>query len=161
MTEPTRSAADAEGHPAQGTVLVRENATSDFSLDVLAGRHRLQADEPADVGGADTGPNPYELLAAALASCTAMTLRMYARRKGWALGRISVSVRHDKIHAEDCEHCETRKGRIDRFERLVEVEGDVDAATRTKLLEIADKCPVHRTLESEVVVTTRMADGGT
>ena len=93
------------------------------------------------------------------ASCTAMTLRMYAARKGWTLGQISVSVRHEKIHATDCADCESRNGRIDRFQRVIQIAGEHDEATAEKLLEIADKCPVHRTLFSEVAVTTRLVGG--
>ena len=158
MTEPTLSAA-TRVHPPHGTVVACETGASLYCLDIMAGRHRLHADEPVDVGGGDTGPNPYELLSAALASCTTMTLRMYAERKGWNLGALSVAVRHEKIHAEDCAGCETRASRIDRFERVIEIGDEADDAMRAKLLEIADKCPVHRTLFSAVEVTTRLVGG--
>jgi len=155
MKEPTTIAA-TRVHPPHGAVIACETDAGPYALDIMAGRHSLRADEPVAVGGGDTGPNPYELLAAALASCTAMTLRMYAARKGWSLGAISVAVQHEKIHAEDCADCETRNRRIDRFQRVIEIAGDRDDAMAAKLLEIADKCPVHRTLFSEVEVTTRL-----
>lgn len=110
-------------HPPHGTVVACEHGPGPFALELFAGRHRLHADEPREVGGTDSGPNPYELLAAALAACTVMTLRMYARHKGLSLGAIRCAVRHEKIHAEDCAQCETRVGKIDRFERVIEVEG--------------------------------------
>lgn len=120
--------------------------------------HSLLADEPAAVGGEGSGPNPYDFLAIALGTCTAMTLRMYAEKKKLALGRVSVAVDHAKVHAEDCADCEGRTGRIDRFERVLTVEGALDAALAEKLVEIAGKCPVHRTLEQSSVVVTRLAE---
>lgn len=146
-------------HPPHGTVVACEHGPGPFALELFAGRHRLHADEPREVGGSDSGPNPYELLAAALAACTVMTLRMYARHKGLSLGAIRCAVRHEKMHAEDCAQCETRVGKIDRFERVIEVEGALDEATRARLLEIADRCPVHRTLTSEILIETRLARG--
>ena len=120
------------------------------------GDHRLTADEPASVGGLDRGLTPYQLLSSALGSCTTMTLRMYAERKNWPLERASVTVRQKKIHASDCAECETREGKIDSFEREIELAGPLDREQRDKLLEIADKCPVHRTLHGEVRVTTTL-----
>lgn len=146
-------------HPPHGTVIASETGVGAHALEILAGRHRLSADEPVEAGGNDTGPNPYELLAAALAACTVMTLRMYAKHKGLAIEQIRCAVRHTKIHAEDCAECTTRSGRIDRFERMIEIAGPVDEATRQRLLEIADRCPVHRTLTGEIVVETRLAGG--
>ncbi len=128
-----------------------------FAQDLYAGRHRLRADEPAAVGGGDTGPSPYDLLLAALGACTAMTLRMYAEQKKLPLEHVAVDLSHEKVHAADCADCETREGRIDRIERIVTLEGALDAAQRAKLLEIANKCPVHRTLHSEVSIPTRLA----
>ncbi|MGB5082639.1 MAG: OsmC family protein, partial [Burkholderiales bacterium] len=125
----------------------------------VGGRHTLLADEPKDYGGTDTGPSPYDLLLAGLGACTSMTLRMYAAQKQWPLGSVSVKLTHAKVHAEDCADCETRTGKIDRIEREITIEGDLDRAQREKLLEIADKCPVHRTLHSEVRIHTRLADG--
>ncbi len=146
-------------HPPHGTVIACESGRGRYALDILAGRHVLSADEPKEAGGEDSGPSPYELLSAALASCTAITLRMYISRKGWDVGRIHVAVRHEKIHAADCADCETREGRVDVFERVIEVEGGIDAETRRRLLVIADKCPVHRTLTGEVKIRTRLAGG--
>ena len=118
----------------------------------------LLADEPSDVGGADSGPSPYDFLSIALGTCTAMTLRMYADRKKLDLGRVSVTVDHAKVHAEDCAECEKgRTGRIDRFERIISVEGEVAPDVRDKLIEIAGKCPVHRTLEAASAVVTKLA----
>ena len=139
-----------------GTVVVAENGRGRYSQDVIAGRHYMQADEPRSVGGLNSGPTPYQLVSAGLGACTSMTLRMYADRKGIPLQRVSVEVSHDKIHAEDCAECETREGMLDRFDRVIALEGDLDDATRQRLLEIADKCPVHRTLHSEVRVVTRL-----
>ncbi len=146
-------------HPPHGTVIACENGKGRYGLDIMAGRHLLTADEPVDAGGEDSGPSPYELLSAALASCTAMTLRMYVERKGWDVGRIHVAVRHDKIHAADCADCETREGRVDLFERVIEIEGGLPEDQRRRLLLIAEKCPVHRTLTGEVKIRTRLAGG--
>lgn len=137
-------------------VRVAEAGEGRFAQLVSAGRHRLRADEPAAVGGDDSGPGPYDLLLAGLGACTSMTVRMYAERKQWPLARVTVELKHDKVHAADCAECETRDGRIDRIERVVTLEGELDAAQRARLLEIADKCPVHRTLHSEVRIETRL-----
>jgi putative redox protein len=126
---------------------------------IRAGRHRLQADEPATLGGNDAGPSPYDLLLAALGACTSMTLRLYANQKQWPLEGVEVRLRHDKIHAADCTECETREGRIDRIEREIRIIGGLDETQRQRLLEIANRCPVHRTLHSEVVIPTRLAAG--
>lgn len=153
--------AAAEDTPAlsaePGTVVVQETGEGRFTQRIAAGKHRLSADEPPSVGGGDTGPTPYDLLLAGLGACTSMTLRLYAARKQWPLERVTVTLRHEKIHAEDCADCETKEGRLDRIERRVAIDGPLDQAQREKLLEIADKCPVHRTLESEVVVETALA----
>jgi uncharacterized OsmC-like protein len=106
------------------------------------------------VGGMDSGPGPYDLLLAGLGACTSMTLRLYAEHKRLPLERVSVTLTHGKIHAADCEDCETREGKIDRIERAITIEGDLDADQRKRLMEIADKCPVHRTLESEIDIRT-------
>jgi len=118
----------------------------------------IRADEPVSSGGLDTGLSPYDLLCAGLGACTTMTLRLYAERKGIPVERVSVELTHEKIHAADCAECETREGKIDRIERRIALEGDLDSAQKQKLLEIAEKCPVHRTLHSEVVIPTRLAD---
>jgi putative redox protein len=135
--------------------VVRETGNGSFQQEIFAGRHRLIAYEPVSVGGTDTGPGPYDLLLAALGACTSMTVRMYADRKALPLDRVSVSLTHDKVHAEDCADCETREGRIDVIEREIDLAGDLDDATRARLIEIAEKCPVHRTLHSEIKIRTR------
>jgi len=139
-------------------VRVVEAGQGKFTQDIFAGRHRLRADEPESAGGNDTGPSPYDLLAAALGACTAMTVRLYADHKKLPLERVSVELSHSKVHAADCAACETKDGRIDRIERVLALEGNLDEAQRAKLIEIADKCPVHRTLHSEVWISTRLAD---
>jgi putative redox protein len=137
-----------------GTVVVAETGEGKLQQAVTAGRHRLLADEPVAVGGRDSGPGPYDLLLAALGACTSMTLRLYAERKKLPLDRISVRLRHQKIHAADCAECETREGKLDRIERTITLTGNLDEAARARLLEIADKCPVHRTLTSEIDIRT-------
>ncbi len=149
--------ATGEQSEPRGTVLVTERGPL-YAQRIVAGPHILSADEPGDVGGGDTGPTPYDLLLAALGSCTTMTLRMYANRKGWPLERVSVRLTHEKVHAEDCKECETREGRVDRIERRIELRGELDEEQRKRLLEIADRCPVHRTLEGEIVVRTSLVD---
>jgi len=139
-----------------GTVIVTGDA-SGLAQDITVGRHRLTADEPLAAGGTDAGPNPYDLLLCALGSCTSMTLALYARRKQWPLRAVTVRLRHSKIYAVDCETCETREGQLDRIEREVELVGDLDETQRARLLEIANKCPVHRTLTSEIEIQTRLA----
>lgn len=137
-----------------GEVVVAETGRGAFEQSITMGAHRMLADEPLDVGGRDSGPSPYDLLLAALGACTAMTLRLYADRKSLPLDRVSVLLRHAKIHASDCATCETTEGQIDRIERLITLEGDLDDAQRARLMQIADKCPVHRTLTSEVDIQT-------
>ncbi|HYB56071.1 MAG TPA: alpha/beta fold hydrolase [Alphaproteobacteria bacterium] len=143
-----------------GEVVVAETREGRFSEAIAVGRHRLAADEPEAAGGNDRGPGPYDYLLAALGACTAMTLRLYAERKGLPLARTIVRLSHRKIHAEDCAECETKEGMLDRIERLIELEGPLDDAGRRRLLEIADKCPVHRTLTSEISIVTTLAPGG-
>lgn len=149
---PTPALVEAPLEP--GTVAVSETGEGRFAQTVRVGRHQLRADEPVAYGGKDSGPGPYDYLLAGLGACTAMTIRMYAERKGIPLERVAVRLRHDKIHAQDCADCKTREGRIDRIQREIEFLGDLDAETRARLLEIADKCPVHRTLHSEVLIVT-------
>jgi len=150
---------------ASAPVVVAETTQGQFLNHVVVGRHRLLADEPESVGGFDAGPSPYDFLGAALGACTSMTLRMYADRKGVPLDRVSVAVTHGKVHANDCIECSDndllvgRSGMIDRFERVVTIDGDdLTHEQRARLLEIADKCPVHRTLESASSIVTRLAD---
>lgn len=142
--------------PATETVTVTETREGRFTQSITAGAHHLRADEPIAAGGNNTGPAPYDLLLAGLGACTAMTLRMYADQKKWPLERVSVQLRHDKIHAADCTECETRDGKIDRIDREITLSGELDAAQRARLMEIADKCPVHRTLHAEVLITSRL-----
>ena len=129
-----------------------------FRTEVLANGHGFVADEPESVGGTNAGPSPYELLSASLAACTSMTLRMYADRKQWPLETVEVRVEHRKMHCEDCANPEDRRSKIDRFTRSVRVEGELDEAQRQRLLEIADRCPVHRTLHSDVEVHTTLVE---
>ncbi|GAA5175941.1 bifunctional alpha/beta hydrolase/OsmC family protein [Pseudonocardia eucalypti] len=148
----------AEDRPAEGTVVVSENGAGPFGQRVLVGRHELTADEPEPVGS-DGGPSPYDLLLAGLGACTSMTMRMYAQRKGLPLDRATVRLRHSRIHASDCADCETKVGRLDRIDREIVLEGALTEEQRRSLLEIADKCPVHRTLHSEVEIRTSEAAG--
>ncbi|MEM6803956.1 MAG: bifunctional alpha/beta hydrolase/OsmC family protein [Bacteroidota bacterium] len=127
-----------------------------YTTEVRAGQHSFLADEPTTVGGADLGPSPYDLLVAALGTCTSMTLRMYADRKGWDLQEVRVHLQHSKEHCEDCGNTGNPKSKIDTIERVLELEGDLDEKQRARLLEIADRCPVHRTLHSDIRVKTRL-----
>ena len=136
-------------------VIVHGDATG-FSQQILAGAHTLTADEPVEGGGADIGPAPYDLLLAALGACTSMTVGMYARRKAWPLESVTVRLRHSRIHAADCADCETKEGMLDRIERDVQFIGALTTEQRDKLLEISNKCPVHRTLSSEIDIQTRL-----
>lgn len=138
--------------------VVARTGLEGYTTDIRAGNHGLTADEPESVGGNDLGPCPYSLLMSSLGACTSMTLRMYADRKGWPLKSIKVHLKHGKIHAKDCENCETAMGKIDRIERVIELDGDLDDAQRQRLLEIADRCPVHRTLHSEILEVTSLLD---
>jgi uncharacterized OsmC-like protein/pimeloyl-ACP methyl ester carboxylesterase len=146
------TAPDLVGDP--GSVVVRETRQGRFQQEVTAGAHRFLSDEPTAAGGLDSGPGPYDLLLAALGACTAMTLRLYAERKMLPLEQVTVRLTHGRIHAADCESCETKEGSIDRIERALTLHGNLDEEARRRLLEIADKCPVHRTLTSEVDIRT-------
>jgi uncharacterized OsmC-like protein/alpha/beta superfamily hydrolase len=141
-----------------GEVVVAETRAGRFTQGIAVGRHRLLADEPEEVGGNDSGPGPYDYLLAGLGACTSMTLRLYAEHKNLPLERVIVRLTQDKIYATDCEECETKEGKIDRIERNIELVGPLDPAQRQRLLEIADKCPVHRTLQSEVQIVTKISD---
>jgi uncharacterized OsmC-like protein len=127
-----------------------------FRQEVTVAGHRLVVDEPRELGGSDTGPSPYDLLISALGACTSMTLSLYARRKQWPLESVTVRLRHSKIHAIDCADCDTKGGMLDGIERDVELHGDLSAEQRAQLLEIANKCPVHKTLRSEINIRTRL-----
>lgn len=150
--------AEAEGEAPESGVLVRERDGGGYTQDIRAGRHAFVGDEPKDVGGADEGPTPYDFLLAALGTCTSMTLRMYAERKELPLEGVAVQLTHSRRHAKDCDECEQTSGKVDVIERAITLSGDLDDDQRQRLLEIADKCPVHRTLTSETVVHTRQAD---
>jgi putative redox protein len=129
-----------------------------YRTEIKAGKHMLIADEPLSAGGTDTGPDPYALLLAGLGACTSITLRMYADHKQWPLENIVVRLSHRKIHAKDCEACDSDTGKIDLIERDIELSGPLDTTQQKRLLEIANKCPVHRTLTSETLVETRLRD---
>jgi uncharacterized OsmC-like protein/alpha-beta hydrolase superfamily lysophospholipase len=145
----TEAAAETSaGEPRN--VVVTETRAGKFQQIVRMGRHTLIADEPVAVGGLDSGPGPYDLLLAGLGTCTAMTLRLYAERKQLPLERVSVKLAHSRIHAEDCETCESKEGMLDRIDKDITVEGPLDDDARARLLEIAEKCPVNRTLKSEI-----------
>jgi uncharacterized OsmC-like protein len=157
MTEPVGPAPDVSSGPGSRVVIVRGN-THGLAQEIWAGHHRLLADEPLDAGGSDTGPSPYDLLLAALGACTSMTITLYARRNQWPLDEVTVRLRHSRIYASDCAECETKEGKLDQIERDVELVGALNSAQRAKLLEISMRCPVHRTLASEIHVQTRLSD---
>jgi len=142
-------AAETEPH-----VIVNGNATG-FAQNIQIGAHQLTADEPLSYGGTDSGASPYDLILAALGACTSMTIGLYARKRKWPLEKITVSLRHLKIHAKDCDDCETKEGRIDRIEMEIHLDGALTDEQRAKLMEIAGKCPVHQTLTSEINIKTR------
>ena len=138
-----------------GTVVVASTGNGAFEQVLLDGRHTLIADEPKAVGGGDAGPGPYELLLMSLGSCTSMTVHMYAARKKWPLEQVVVRLRHSKVHTEDCADCEDNpKAMIDRIDRALEFVGALDAEQRSRLLQIANQCPVHRTLSSKIDIKT-------
>src|SRR5207237_4655649 len=139
-------------------VVVRETRNSKFQQTVTIGPHRMLADEPLAAGGEDSGPGPYDFLLAGLGACTSMTMRLYADRKSLPLDRVTVTLQHGKIHAEDCAECETKAGMLDRIDRVIAMEGALDADQRKRLMDIADKCPEHRNLTSEVPIVSRAPD---
>jgi len=154
--DPDEAVEPAAFHP--GHVVVTGIPEDIFEVAINADGHLLTGDEPETYGGTNKGPSPYDLLSAALASCTVMTLNMYARRKQLPLQSVRVDVQHGKIHAQDCMECETQGGKIDRFQRFVHLEGDLSEEQRKRLLEIADRCPVHRTLHSEVSIVSQLEE---
>lgn len=141
-------------------VVVRGSAEN-FKQEIVAGRHHFIADEPVSVGGGDAGPDPYDYLLASLGVCTSMTVGYYARRNRWPLEHITVSLSHSRIHAKDCETCETTEGMVDRIDIELELTGRLTAEQHKRLMEVADKCPVHRTLTSEINIRLRSADKST
>lgn len=144
---------------SEGEVVVAERGTGRFAQVIrVAERHALLADEPIGIGD-DTGPAPYDFLLAALGACTSMTVRMYADRKGWPLDDVAVRLSHAKVHAKDCEECETENGKVDLIERELVIRGDLDDEQRRRLMEIADRCPVHRSLHDETHITTELVAG--
>ncbi len=154
-----RNAARQDPHTLQqsivpGTVIVASTGTGPFEQVLLNGRHALRADEPVAVGGGDAGPSPYELLLMALGSCTSMTMNMYATRKKWALDQVVLRLRHERVYADDCVDCEDPKSKIDRIWCSIELIGALDDAQRTRLIEIAKQCPVHRTLTNKIEIRT-------
>lgn len=144
--------------PAMDGEVIAHIGEEHYRTDIYAGPHMLTGDEPRDAGGTDTGPNPYGLLTAALGACTTITVRMYADRKQWPLKGIKVRLSHDKIYAKDCEECETKEGKVDSFERELEFEGELTLEQRQRLLEIADKCPVHNTLSNVSRIVTKLKE---
>ena len=135
-------------------VIVHGDAKS-FAQKIDIGSDHITADEPVAFGGTNTGSSPYDLLLAALGACTSMTIGLYARKRGWPLKDITVSLHHAKIHAKDCEECETKEGRVDRIWLDIRLDGSLTDEQRAKLMEIAEKCPVHQTLTSEINIKTR------
>jgi len=146
-----------ENHGKTAHVVVRGSVDS-FKQEIIAGKHRLVADEPVSAGGGDAGPDPYDYLLASLGVCTSMTVGLYARRKQFPLENIKVSLWHSRIHAKDCEQCETREGMVDRIDVEVELTGALSAEQHAALMDIAAKCPVHRTLTSEINIRLRAAE---
>lgn len=156
---PAGSNPDSPAAAPEGIVRVAEADPDGFRQAISAGpHHRMVADEPVSFGGTDTGPSPYQFLAAGLGACTAMTIRMYARRKDWPLAHVAVDVRHGQMHGRDCADCPDKTVRIDLFRRVIRLDGPLDADQRARLLEIADRCPVHRTLEGTIRIRTVLAD---
>ncbi len=145
----------AAEQPLEGQVTVR-GAADGLAQEIVAGRHQLRSDEPASIGGTDTGATPYDLLLAALGSCTSMTVGMYARRKQWPLVRVTVRLSHSRVHARDCALCDTEKAMLSVIDREVEFDGPLSDAQRERLLAIANRCPVHLTLASRIDVRTTL-----
>jgi uncharacterized OsmC-like protein len=140
----------------EGTVIVRGEGHG-FAQTIIAGEHRYLSDEPPSAGGTDLGPSPYDLLLSALGACTSMTMAMYARRKQWPLDRVTIHLRHSRVHADDCVSCESGDVALTVIDRDIAIEGSLDQAQRARLLEIANRCPVHRTLTSTTItVRTRL-----
>ena len=156
--DPVASEETTDLGEAPRQVVVRETRNTKFQQTVSIGPHRLLADEPVPAGGEDTGPGPYDFVLAGLGACTSMTMRLYADRKALPLERTTVTLSHRKIHAEDCAECETKAGMLDQIDMVIAMEGALDSEQRKRLMEIADKCPVHRTLASEIHIVTRPAD---
>ena len=155
----SQSISPTETDRHEGSVVVRLGR-SGFRTEIEASGHALIADEPIAAGGTDDGATPYDLVLAALGACTAMTLRMYADRKKWPLEAVVVALHHSRSHAADEQHCEDRPARLDQIERTLEISGPLTHEQRIKLAEIAERCPVHRTLDAGVRITTRLSAAG-
>ncbi len=140
---------------SESQVLTRTGEVG-YATDILAGKHHLLADEPSSVGGTDAGPTPYDLLLSSLGACTGMTLRMYADRKKWPLKEIKVHLQHEKRHSADSRDCEMPTSKLDHIDKVIEIHGDLDKTQRERLLEIPGRCPVHRTLNSEIVINSKL-----
>lgn len=156
VTPTRRDAAALQALVRTGSVVVASTGAGPFDQILLDGRHSLRADEPTSAGGADAGPGPYEFLLMSLGSCTSMTVHMYAARKQWPLEQVVVRLRHERRYAEDCADCEKPGALLDHIDRSIEFVGALDDVQRARLLEIADHCPVHRTLTSQIVVKTEL-----
>lgn len=140
----------------EGAAVVNGKTSEGFRVAINANGHEFTGDEPESHGGTNLGPTPYDLLSAALASCTAMTLNFFARRESLPLESVEVIVRHDQIHAKDCAECEKSSGRVDRLTREIHLSGDLDEDQRALLLKIADRCPVHKTLQNEIQIVSQL-----
>lgn len=149
--QPIAAPPHAQTAPDEPDVVVRGTAAG-FHQQITSGKHRFDADEPVSVGGKDAAPTPYDYLLAGLGSCTSMTVGMYARRMKWPLDEVTVAMRHSRIHARDCEDCETKEGMLDRIEMEIDLKGQLSEVQRAKLMEIAHKCPVHRTMTKEIQI---------
>jgi len=150
---------DGQTQTSAATGVVVDIGREHYRTEIVAAGHAIVADEPVGVGGTNAGPGPYELLLASLGACKAMTLRMYADRKGWALERAIFSLRHDRRHADDCEDCDDPKARLDHIDVEVQLVGDLDQTQRARLLEISEKCPVHRTVTGDLRFNSTLVDG--
>lgn len=139
------------------TVEVEETLNGGYTQTMRVGKHELIADEPENLGGNDNGPSPYDYLLMGLGACTSITIRMYAKRKQFPLEHVRVKLTHQKIHADDCADCETRQGKVDEITREIFLEGNLSDEQRQRLLEIANRCPVHRTMTSEIKVRSKLA----
>ena len=154
---PDANIAEESSPVAADNFVVARTRINGFRTEVVTGQHTFLADEPASAGGTNLGPTPYDLLSAALATCTSMTLRMYANFKKIELRSATVAVRHDRVHAEDCRDCESSSGSIGEFQRVLTLDGDLSEEQRKRMLEIADRCPVHKTLQGEIKVRTTLS----
>ena len=151
---------DIDQNDGPGPVVSVRIGAKGYTADVRAAGHDFKADEPTSLGGADEGPDPYALLLSSLGACKAMTMRMYADRKKWPLTGAAVHLRHSRVHATDCDDCETKEGKIDRIECRIELRGDLTDEQSKRIIEIADRCPVHRTITSEIDIVTTGATLG-